>query len=78
MEIFGKVYSGVELRRLLGLRSTAFRIQTADDHILITTRGYGHRVGMSQYGANTMAEAGSTWQEILQHYYPGTSLVPIC
>jgi len=40
----------------------------------ITTKGYGHRVGMSQYGANAMAVAGSTYQEILAHYYPGTEL----
>lgn len=77
MEICGEVYTGVELRSLLRLRSTAFQIVSEGENILITTRGYGHRVGMSQYGANTMAEAGSTWQQILQHYYPGAILVPI-
>lgn len=77
MEICGELYTGVELRSLLGLRSTAFQIQTKDQSIIITTRGYGHRVGMSQYGANAMAEAGSSYQKILQHYYPGTNLIPI-
>ena len=77
MDICGENYSGVQLRQLLGLRSTAFRIQAADQTVVITTRGYGHRVGMSQYGANTMAEAGSAWQEILQHYYQGAILIPI-
>lgn len=77
MEICGDVYTGVEMRSLLGLRSTAFQIAFDGENVLITTRGYGHRVGMSQYGANTMAEAGSTWQQILQHYYPGTVMVPI-
>lgn len=77
MEICGQTYTGVELRSLLGLRSTDFSIQPDDPIIRITTRGYGHRVGMSQHGANAMAEQGSTWQEILQHYYPGTTLFPI-
>lgn len=78
MEICGESYTGPLLRSLLGLRSTDFRVQTENQTISITTRGYGHRVGMSQYGASAMAEAGSTWQEILQHYYPGTILVPVC
>ena len=39
------------------------------------TRGYGHRVGLSQYGAAAMADGGSTWQEILQHYYTGVDIV---
>lgn len=76
LEICGESYTGTELRALFGLRSTSFRIRTEDSGIQITTRGYGHRVGMSQYGANAMAEAGSTWQQILQHYYPGTILFP--
>jgi len=74
MEIAGKTFTGTELRTLLSLRSTAFTINLEGENIRIATKGYGHRVGMSQYGANAMAEAGSTWQEILAHYYPGTSL----
>lgn len=77
MELAGELYTGVELRSLLGLRSTDFRVSVEGETITFTTYGYGHRVGMSQYGANAMAEAGSSWQEILQHYYPGTALVPI-
>ncbi len=77
MEICGETYTGLQLRSLLGLRSTDFEIQAAPQTITITTRGYGHRVGMSQYGANAMAESGSTYQKILQHYYPGTTLCPI-
>ena len=46
-----------------------------EDSITITTRGYGHRVGMSQYGADAMAAQGSGFDEILAHYYQGTSLV---
>lgn len=76
MEICGEPYTGVELRSLLGLRSTAFQVQTEGQTIRITTRGYGHRVGMSQYGANAMAKNGSNYQQILQHYYPGAVLIP--
>lgn len=75
MTIQGQAYSGTELRSLLGLRSTDFEIQTAEDAIVITTHGYGHRVGMSQYGAEAMAVNGSSYREILSHYYPGTQLV---
>lgn len=75
MTIGGRVYSGTTLRSLLGLRSTAFTLKAEDNRITITTRGYGHRVGMSQYGADAMAVTGSTFDEILAHYYPGTSLV---
>lgn len=74
MTVGGKVYSGTTLRSLLGLRSTAFTLKADDHRIMITTRGYGHRVGMSQYGADAMAAAGSSYREILAHYYPGTSL----
>lgn len=76
VEICGESYTGVQVRSLLGLRSTAFSIDAAEQLLTVTTKGYGHRVGMSQYGANAMAEKGSTWQQILQHYYPGAILVP--
>ena len=73
--IGGEYFTGVEVRSLLGLRSTAFSLQEAGDNIVITTKGFGHRVGMSQYGADAMAVAGSTYEEILAHYYPGTELL---
>lgn len=74
MKIGGKTYSGTKLRRLLQLRSTAFTIRAGEDTIEITTKGYGHRVGMSQYGADAMAVKGSYFKTILAHYYPGTRL----
>ena len=77
MEIGGRIYRGTELRALLQLPSTAFVIEPMEERLKITTRGYGHRVGMSQYGANAMAEQGSSYEQILNHYYPGTELVPI-
>ena len=73
--IGGTYFTGVEVRSLLGLRSTAFSLEEEGENIVITTKGYGHRVGMSQYGADAMAVAGSTYEEILSHYYPGTALV---
>ena len=77
MEIGDVIYTGTQLRSLLGLRSTAFTVAPSADRITITTRGYGHRVGMSQYGAEAMAIQGSSFREILAHYYPGTELVTI-
>lgn len=72
--IGGKEYTGTEARRLLGLRSTIFEAEVTEGEILIHTKGYGHRVGMSQYGAEAMAVAGSTYDKILAHYYQGTEL----
>ncbi|MDD3429962.1 MAG: stage II sporulation protein D [Oscillospiraceae bacterium] len=65
---------GTDFRSLLGLRSACFTLEYIDNVFAITTRGYGHGVGLSQYGANTMALTGSTYSEILAHYYPGTQL----
>ena len=72
MFVGGISYSGTELRQKLGLNSTAFAVTADSSGITVTTRGKGHRVGMSQYGADAMAMAGSTYAEILAHYYPGT------
>ena len=72
MVIGGVTYSGTELRRLLGLNSTIFTMEADEAGITVTTRGNGHRVGMSQYGADAMAVAGSSYTEILAYYYPGT------
>lgn len=66
-----KNVTGAEIRTALSLRSSCFEIKYEGEEIIITTKGYGHGVGMSQYGANAMAQEGKTWQEILQHYYPG-------
>ena len=75
MDIGGVSYSGTKLRSLLGLRSTSFTVSVSGESITITTRGFGHRVGMSQYGADAMAVAGSGFAEILAYYYQGTELI---
>ena len=71
ISVGGVNFSGVSFRSMLGLRSTDFDISKIDDGVVITTRGYGHGVGMSQYGANGMAKAGYSYRDILLHYYPG-------
>ena len=74
MVIRGKTFTGTQLRSKLGLRSTAFEIAVSGKTITITTRGFGHRVGMSQYGAQAMAQAGDSFGTILAHYYTGAEL----
>lgn len=75
IQILGKSFSGVQLRNLLRLPSTAFRIRIHDGTVSITTKGNGHRVGMSQYGAEAMAVEGKGSVEILAHYYTDTEVV---
>ena len=69
--IGGVKLRGTEVRSLYDLRSTAFDIEFGEESIIFTVTGYGHGVGMSQYGANCMAKEGSTWEEILLWYYTG-------
>ncbi|MFC9711120.1 stage II sporulation protein D [Paenibacillus sp. NPDC056933] len=73
MRIAGTPFSGPEVRKLLGLRSSQFSWKTDGDEVQITTYGYGHGVGMSQWGANGMAQEGHTATQILKHYYTGIS-----
>ena len=75
MVIGGEAYTGTWLRETLGLPSTAFTVEVRMEQIVFQTRGYGHRVGMSQYGADAMADKGWQYEQILSHYYPGTELV---
>lgn len=75
MVIGGKEFRGTQLRSLLGLRSTAFTVEVQGEGIDIVTKGYGHRVGMSQYGADAMASNGADFHQILAYYYTGTELI---
>lgn len=68
---------GTEFRSLLGLRSAKFIFEKSGDALKITTYGYGHGVGMSQWGANALAKKGGTYAEILKYYYTGIDLVTI-
>lgn len=74
ISVGGVEFNGVSFRSMLGLRSADFDITKSDDGVIITTRGYGHGVGMSQYGANGMARAGYSYRDILLHYYSGVSI----
>lgn len=77
VEVCGQKISGREIRTLFGLRSTNFTIEKTKDSIDFTTKGYGHGAGMSQYGANFMAQDGKKYEEILNHYYIGINLQKI-
>ena len=72
--IGGIPLKGTQLRQKLGIRSTAFTITPLGDSVHVVTKGFGHRVGMSQYGAEAMAVTGNDYRQILSHYYPGTEL----
>lgn len=70
----GKSLTGREVRSALGLRSACFTVTHGTGGFTFTVKGYGHGVGMSQYGAKAMAEQGFTYKEILQHYYTGVTV----
>ncbi|WP_058308688.1 stage II sporulation protein D [Gracilibacillus massiliensis] len=67
-------FTGREIREKLNLPSNDFTITKKNDHYVFTTKGYGHGVGMSQYGANGMAKEGNSYKEIVEHYYQGTQI----
>ncbi len=69
-----KTYTGLEIRKKFNLRSTDFTITAENNDIIFTTKGYGHGVGMSQYGANAMAKEGSNYKDILEYYYQGVTI----
>lgn len=71
LDISGKTVSGSEVRSALELRSACFSVEFKDGKYTFTVKGYGHAIGMSQYGAHYMAMQGKTYKEILLHYYPG-------
>ena len=72
--INNNLFKGTEIYDKLGLKSTDFTIELDYQNIKITTLGYGHGVGMSQYGALGMAKEGYNYKEILNHYYKNTIL----
>lgn len=66
--------SGVEVRSLLGLKSTNFKIEINNGKVTFIVTGYGHGVGMSQTGADSMAKQGSNYEEIIKHFYTGVEI----
>lgn len=73
LNIGGVTVRGTQFRQMFSLRSTAVQFSFSDTTLTVTTGGHGHGVGMSQFGANTMATAGYTYQEILDWYYTGVT-----
>ncbi len=74
LSVCGQSITGTALRRVFGLRSACFTIQYQNDTFSITTHGYGHGVGMSQWGAKALAEQGQSYLDILSHYFPNTTV----
>ncbi len=72
--IGGVTVEGTEVRSLYSLRSASFTVEATAEGITFRVTGYGHGVGMSQYGANALAKEGKTWQEILLWYYTGVTI----
>lgn len=76
LKVNDTLIKGVEFRKMLTLRSTDFEI-AVNDEITITTKGSGHGVGMSQYGANGMAKEGKTYEDILTYFYQNIEISKI-
>lgn len=77
LTINNKDFTGLEIRQKLNLRSTDFTITKENDLIFVTTKGYGHGVGLSQYGANGMAKNGANYEEIIKYYYQNVEIQDI-
>ena len=69
--------AGTKVRSIIGLKSTNFSIKIDGDNIIFSVTGYGHGVGMSQTGADSMAKQGKSYEEILKHFYTGVKIVTI-
>lgn len=77
LKINGTEFNGRDFASKLSLRSNCFTISQNEQNITITTKGFGHGVGMSQYGANGMAKEGYNYKKILKHYYSNTKIEKI-
>lgn len=73
--IGGQSFTGQRIRNSFGLRSACFTLKRADGRFVFDVKGFGHGVGMSQYGANQLAAGGATYREILTHYYRGAEIL---
>ncbi len=72
--IGGQKVTGQQVRTAFSLRSACFTLEQKNDRFIFHVNGYGHCVGMSQYGADYMARQGSSWEEIIKHYYSGVEI----
>lgn len=69
IKIGDKMFKGTDIRNIFQLKSSTFTVEYKEENFIFTVKGYGHGVGMSQYGANHLASQGFTYEEILKHYY---------
>ena len=76
VEVGGVTVKGTQVRAALGLRSACFEWEAQGEKLVFYVTGYGHGVGLSQYGANRMAAGGADYKEILTHYYTGVTVEP--
>ena len=74
VQLPGKKVTGEEFRKIFSLHSACFSIKEVDGQVRIVTKGYGQGFGMSQFGADKMAEDGSSYEEILSYYYDGIAI----
>lgn len=77
IQVGNQLMLGDDFRKIAGLLSNCFSLQYKRDEIIVTTKGIGHGVGLSQYGANEMAKEGKNYEEILKHYFPQTTIEPL-
>ena len=76
VDVGGVTVKGSRVRSILGLRSACFEWEVQDGGLVFYVTGFGHGVGLSQYGANQMAKEGADWREIITHYYTGVTVEP--
>ena len=74
MQVGNKVIKGTEFRQLFELKSTDFKWERSGKNIKVMSTGFGHGVGMSQYGADAMAKNGANYVDIIKHYYSGVEI----
>ena len=74
IDVCGNIITGIEARELFGLRSPVFTVERDGDNYIFSVSGYGHGVGMSQNGADSMAREGYSYSEIIKHYYQGVEI----
>jgi len=77
IRVGNRYFTGRDIREQFGLNSANFTVDVDKNNITFVVVGYGHGIGMSQYGADGMAKHGATYQEIIKHYYTGVEIVPL-
>jgi stage II sporulation protein D len=77
IQIGNKSFSGIDIRWAMGLKSANFSVKADSSSVIFNVKGYGHGLGMSQWGAREMAKTGSTYDVILKHYYQGVEIMKI-